>query len=241
MFCTKCGTERLSEDRFCGDCGIKFANSDWKLPSEIEQANPDLRSPSEVEPANSDWKLPSEIEQANSDWKLPSELSKSSSISERKDQRGFSTKQFGVIFSIVIFIGVVSWSIVKNIGSQTPLQRIEVIENSLPATPTLDTANSSEDFLGVLNSLQFGRWVISQTNFGFSGALYVSNWPCNVYMASSYQDAVDYFNWKVNVQFYGGEWLKTDGRNWIVNDISSGGECIRYFANKYGGMIRQQQ
>jgi hypothetical protein len=200
MFCTNCGKERLTQEPFCGNCGVRLTRSDWKLPSEVSTHSPDSGK---------------------------SELKKSSIAPMR------------ITLSVLLVIGVSTWFLVDQFSPGTNSQNFE-IPVVPPYSPTLDTANSQGDYLISLNSMQYGRWSIAQTDNGSGGTLYVSNWPCSLYVASSYQDAVDYFTLKVNILFYVGQWLKTDDKNWIVNDVSPGGECIRYFANNYGGMISQQ-
>ena len=200
MFCTKCGNERLTQEPFCGNCGVRLTDSEWKLPSEVSEYSPDS---------------------------ITSKLKKS------------SIALLSIVLSVLLVIGASAWFLVDRFGQGTNSQNFE-IPVVPPYSPTLDTADSQGDFLTSLNSMQYGRWSIAQTEFGASGTLYVSNWPCSLYVASSYQDALDYFNLKVNVLFYSGQWLKTADKDWIVSDISPGGECIRYFANSFGGMIAQQ-
>ena len=237
-FCTKCVTPRNQGDNFCEKCGKDFNSDNSPRPPDEEPlyCTKCGKERHTVEPfcGNCGVRI------THSDWKLPSEVSTYTPYSGTNELKKSSIAQLSIVLSFLLVIGASAWFLVNRSSPGTNSQKFE-IPLVPPYSPTLDTANSQGDFLIALNSMQYGRWSISQTDYGSSGTLYVSNWPCSLFMASSYQDAVDYFTLKVNIEFYAGQWLKTDDRNWIVNDVSPGGECIRYFANSYGGMISQQQ
>lgn len=103
----------------------------------------------------------------------------------------------------------------------------------------LESLRNSSDILRELNSLGYGYWTKANNN-RFSGSVYVSNYPCYIYMSPSEQDMVDFWNYSVNQMFYRGRWVAIESQRWIVNDASSDGKCIEYFAFKYGGRIQVQ-
>ncbi len=240
LYCTKCGKERLTVELFCGNCGVRITHSDWKLPSEVLTNSPgsitsELKK-SSIAPLSiilsvllvvgvSAWFLIDQFSPVTNSQNSDDSII----LGEMCDNPGDTSSDGKYVCA---GRGAFYWLLTEDLATNS--------NEDSSNYPSLDAANSQGDFLGALNSMQFGRWSISQTDYGSSGTLYVSNWPCSLFVASSYQDAVDYFTLKVNIEFYAGQWLKTDDKNWIVNDVSPDGECIRYFANSYGGRISQQ-
>ena len=103
----------------------------------------------------------------------------------------------------------------------------------------LESLRSSTEILGFLNTLGYGYFSKGEGS-GFAGTLYVSNYPCLLYMSPNKQDLLDYWNYKVNTMFYRGKWVAIQSQRWVVNDVSDDGKCIEYFAFKYGGTIYSQ-
>lgn len=104
---------------------------------------------------------------------------------------------------------------------------------------TLESLRSSTEILGVLNTLGYGYWS-KANNTDVAGSIYVSNYPCLLYMSPNRQDMLDFWNYRVNTMFYRGRWVAIQSQLWVVNDISDDGRCIEYFAFKYGGRIYSQ-
>ena len=108
---------------------------------------------------------------------------------------------------------------------------------ALPKPKTLEESKSTSDRLKALNSLGLGTWK-EIDNEGFNAQVFISTWPCMIYMANDLKSAVDIFNNKVNYHFYGGFWVGIESKGWVVNQpYYDDKTCVQYFSRKYGGRI----
>lgn len=105
---------------------------------------------------------------------------------------------------------------------------------------TLESLTRSSEILGYLNTMKLGNWKQNQLTTNHTGRLFVSNYPCYIYISSNREDMVRFWEYHVNVMFYMGRWAAIQSQGWIINDVSSSGGCIRYFTDMYGGRIVEQ-
>ena len=103
----------------------------------------------------------------------------------------------------------------------------------------LESLRNSAEIISFLNSIGFGNWSAKSSD-GYMGKLFVSNYPCYLYMSPNLQDMLDFWNYRVNTMFYKGAWLAIENQKWIVNDVSNDESCIEFFAYNYGGRIKHQ-
>jgi hypothetical protein len=102
---------------------------------------------------------------------------------------------------------------------------------------SLEAARTSNDRLSVLNSLGLGTWK-QIDNQGYRAQVFISTWPCIIYMANDRTEAHAIWDYKVNVMFYGGFWLGIASQNWVVNQSGNSDQtCVNYFSRKYGGTV----
>lgn len=107
----------------------------------------------------------------------------------------------------------------------------------LPKPKSLESSRTASDRLMALNSLGLGKWR-QVDNEGFNAQVFMSTWPCRIYMANDLNSAVEIYNNKVNINFYGGFWLGIQSRKWVVDQPSTNDRaCVQYFSRKYGGRI----
>jgi hypothetical protein len=108
---------------------------------------------------------------------------------------------------------------------------------ALPKPKSLESSRNLTDRLKALNSLGLGKW--KQTdNQGFNAQVFISTWPCIIYMAGDLSSAGEIFNNKVNLNSYSGFWVGIESQGWVVNQpYYDDKTCVRYFARKYGGRI----
>jgi hypothetical protein len=105
---------------------------------------------------------------------------------------------------------------------------------------TLESLTKSSEILGYLKTMELGYWKQNQLTTNHIGRLFVSNYPCYIYMSPNRDDMIKFWNYHVNAMFYKGRWAAIESQKWIINDVSSDGGCIRYFTNRYGGRIIEQ-
>jgi len=102
---------------------------------------------------------------------------------------------------------------------------------------SLESSRNSTDRLKALNALGLGKWR-QVDNEGFNAQVFMSTWPCRIYMANDLNSAVEIYNDKVNINFYGGFWLGIQSQKWVVDQPSTSDRaCVQYFSRKYGGRI----
>jgi hypothetical protein len=108
---------------------------------------------------------------------------------------------------------------------------------ALPKPKSLESSRNSTDRLIALNALGLGKWR-QVDNEGFNAQVFISTWPCRIYMANDLNSAVEIYNDKVNINFYGGFWLGIQSQKWVVDQPSTSDRaCVQYFSRKYGGRI----
>lgn len=102
----------------------------------------------------------------------------------------------------------------------------------------LEWATSTKSRVEVLNSLKLGYWKSASMSDipEFDGEVFISSWPCKIYMANSYEAQIWVWNRQVNGEGYGGTWVPTDSQFWVINEPNYGpAKCATYFSLKYGG------
>ncbi len=105
------------------------------------------------------------------------------------------------------------------------------------APKNLENSRSASERLRALNNLGFGSWKQAD-NEGFNAQVFVSSWPCRIFMANNLGSAVEIYNNKVNLNMYGGFWVGIKSQSWVVDQPSiNDRSCVQYFARKYGGRI----
>jgi hypothetical protein len=108
---------------------------------------------------------------------------------------------------------------------------------ALPKPKSLESSRTMSDRLKALNSLGLGKWR-QVDNEGFNAQVFMSTWPCRIYIANDLDSAVEIFNNKVNFNFYGGFWLGIESQKWVVDQPSTSDRtCVQYFSRNYGGRI----
>lgn len=130
-----------------------------------------------------------------------------------------------------------SFTCVKAPKSITNLNGKKLVWKQLPGRK-LEWTTSTKSRIEVLNSLNLGYWKKSNSTdiSGFDGEVYISSWPCKIYMANSYEAQISIWDQQVNGNGYGGTWVHTDAEYWVVNEPSYGAaKCATYFSLKYGG------
>ena len=106
-----------------------------------------------------------------------------------------------------------------------------------PKVKSLESSRTSAERLNALNSLGLGKWK-QVDNEGFNAQVFMSTWPCRIYIANDLNSAVEIYNDKVNINFYGGFWLGIQSQKWVVDQPSTNDRaCVQYFSRKYGGRI----
>jgi exopolysaccharide biosynthesis protein len=111
------------------------------------------------------------------------------------------------------------------------------LQKPVPASKSLENSKSATERLRALNNLGLGSWR-QVDNEGFSAQVFMSSWPCRIYIATNLESAVKIYDNKVNLNFYGGFWVGIKSQSWVVDQPSmSDRSCVQYFARKYGGRI----
>jgi hypothetical protein len=108
---------------------------------------------------------------------------------------------------------------------------------AVPKPKSLESSRNTTDRLKALNSLGLGKWR-QVDNEGFNAQVFMSTWPCRIYMANDLNSAVEIYNNKVNINFYAGFWLGIQSQKWVVDQPSTNDRaCVQYFSRTYGGRI----
>lgn len=103
--------------------------------------------------------------------------------------------------------------------------------------PNLEQARSTNERIAALNFLGFGNWK-QVANQGFNGQVFMSGYPCRIFIANDLNSAIQYFNDKVNANAYGGFWLGIESQKWVIDQPSTYDKtCVQYFSRNYGGRI----
>ena len=107
----------------------------------------------------------------------------------------------------------------------------------VPVPRTLEQSFTTSDRIKALNSLGLGKWKETD-NQGYDAQVFLSTWPCIIYMGYDLDSAIEVFNNKVNYNMYSGYWVGIESEGWVVNQpYYDDKTCVRYFARNYGGRI----
>jgi len=94
--------------------------------------------------------------------------------------------------------------------------------------------------IALLNNISWdlGHWVSRTPDIPGAAALYVSDYPCLIYVMSTKQGASNGYQY-LTEHGYSGPYLVILSKGWVVNDISASQNCYQYFSMVYGGMRLQ--